>query len=400
VGLRPIRFLAAALLVLPLVAVPASAVELASPLPAVSVPVPTPSVSLPAVLGGSTSPLPSPIAGAGPAAGAAPTGHPGLRPGSAGANGSSVDSQPVAGTTPAAAADPLIPTLIGPLPSKVPVLPILLPLFAGLLLLLVSAVLAAYRRTQEARRFEALERTKSDFMKLASHELRTPLTVLRGYVSMIREGDIKPDTPAFNRALPIIDDHLSQVNTIVEQMLEAARLEEDSTRLETDRFDLAEVATEAVDSIRHRAGEGHPIVLKGPLRELQLVGDRGRVAAIVEQLLDNAVKYSPAGGEIECSLQTADGQALLTVRDHGLGIAPGDLERVFTRFGRLVTRDNSHIPGAGLGLYLARRHARLMGGDIEVDSRPQKGSAFTLRLPLATPPSPAAGAVEEVPVPL
>ena len=72
---------------------------------------------------------------------------------------------------------------------------------------------------------------------------------------------------------------------------------------------------------------------------------------------------------------------------------------MFTRFGRLVTRDNSHIPGAGLGLYLARRHARLMGGDLLVDSRPQKGSAFTLTLPLVSPPGMASGTTEGVPVP-
>jgi signal transduction histidine kinase len=225
------------------------------------------------------------------------------------------------------------------------------------------------------------------------------LTVLRGYVSMIRDGDIKPETPAFRRALPIIEDRLNQVNTIVEQMLEAARLEEDSAPLERHRFDLSDVAVEAIDSIRPRAAETHPIAIKRPLRELPLLADRGRVEAIIEQLLDNAIKYSPQGGEISITLEEHGGQALLTVRDRGLGIAAADLERVFTRFGRLVTRDNSHIPGAGLGLYLARRHARLMGGDLTVDSRPQKGSAFTLALPLATPPSIAPGAPEGVPVP-
>jgi signal transduction histidine kinase len=281
----------------------------------------------------------------------------------------------------------------------VPVLPVLLPLFAGLLLLLVSAVLAAYRRTQEARRFEALERTKSDFMKLASHELRTPLTVLRGYISLIRDGDIKPNTPTFDRVLPILEDRLNQVNTIVEQMLEAARLEESAERPERSRFDLGDLAVEAVESIRPRAGETHPIEINRPLRELPLWADRNRVAAIIDQLLDNAIKYSPQGGAIEITLENRDGQAQLTVRDHGLGINPADLERVFTRFGRLVTRDNSHIPGAGLGLYLARRHARLMGGDLLVDSRPQKGSAFTLTLPLVSPPGLAPGTTEGVPVP-
>jgi signal transduction histidine kinase len=273
--------------------------------------------------------------------------------------------------------------VLGPLPSQVPVLPVLLPILAGLLLLLASAIVAAYRRTQEARRFALLERTKSDFMKLASHELRTPLTVLLGYVSMIRDGDIRPDTPAFRKAFPIIDERLNQVNTIVEQMLEAARLEEGHAVLKLEVFDLGDLAAQSVNGIRTRAGESHPVEFRPGLRKLRLLCDRIRVAAILDQLLDNAVKYSPQGGEIECSLAESGGRALFTVRDHGLGIAPQDQERIFTRFGRLVTSDNSHIRGAGLGLFLAREHARRMGGDITLESVAAGGSSFTLSLPLA-----------------
>jgi signal transduction histidine kinase len=394
--------------VLALVALTAPAAALGLPIPTPSLPIPLPTVSLPPLLPTPSPPLPSPPLDVSPPASPGPTATPVPTGGGAGGFGAgggggfaAVDPTPIANpaSTPTPTPEQVIETPIGPLPSQVPLFPVLLPVFAGLLLLLVSAVLAAYRRTQEARRLEALERAKSDFMKLASHELRTPLTVLRGYVSMIRDGDIKPETPAFKRALPIIEDRLNQVNTIVEQMLEAARLEEDSARLESDRFDLGDVMQEAVDSIRPRAGETHPIAIKRPLRELPLWADRNRVAGIIEQLLDNAIKYSPQGGEIAVTLTDRDGQALLTVRDHGLGIASSDLQRVFSRFGRLVTRDNSHIPGAGLGLYLARRHARLMGGDIAVDSWPQKGSAFTLRLPLVNPPGVATGPAEGVPVP-
>jgi signal transduction histidine kinase len=271
----------------------------------------------------------------------------------------------------------------GALPSQVPLLPVLLPVLAGLLLLLVSTIVAAYRRTQEARRFALLERTKSDFMKLASHELRTPLTVLLGYVSMIRDGDIPPDTPAFRKALPIIDDRLHQVNTIVEQMLEAARLEDGHAVLRLEAFDLGELAGQSVVSIRGRAGSAHPVEYRPPARSLRLYSDRIRVAGILDQLLDNAVKYSPEGGPIECVLAESGDRAIFSVRDRGIGIAREDQDRIFTRFGRLVTRDNSHIPGTGLGLYLAREHARRMGGDITVQSRPADGSRFTLALPLS-----------------
>jgi len=348
------------------------------PLATIPVPLPTLSPSLPPL---GSNPIPSigalPSLGAGPA-GAAPS----PAAGQGGVGGT------VRATTGASPVDSVVATVLRLLASQVPVLPVLLPLLAGLLVLLVSALLAARRRTQEARRFERLERSKSDFLKLASHELRTPLTVLLGYVSMIRDGDVKPDTPGFTTALSILEERLNQVNTIVEQMLEAARLEEGSAHLNLEGCDLGELAAESVVGIRARTGADHPIDFRPPRAGLRVLSDRVRVAAILDQLLDNAVKYSPEGGKIECSLAEKAGRALFTVRDHGLGIAREDQAKIFTRFGRLLTRENSHITGAGLGLYLAREHARRMGGDIAVESRPAEGSAFTLSLPLLAAPDP------------
>ena len=366
-------------------------------------PPPLPSLS-PAPTGGSPAPSPRPLGSPSPSPTAATspvvTGIPGgtapdPRPSrQAPAPSTTAAAQPAG--SPAVIGDSVVHSVIRSIPAQVPVFPVLLPLFAALFLLLVSAGLAAYRRTQEARRLERLEQTKSDFLKLASHELRTPLTVLLGYVSMIRDGDVRPDTPAFWKAMPIIEDRLNQVNTIVEQMLEAARLEEGPDRLHLERFDFAGLVADSVLAVRARVGGSHLVEVRNGARSLVVHADRGRVGAIVDQLLDNAVKYSPEGGRIACSIATARGHASLTVRDRGIGIAGDDLERVFTRFGRLVTRDNSHIPGTGLGLYLARENARRLGGDITVVSRPGRGSAFTLTLPLDAdpPPGPAGAAVQ------
>jgi signal transduction histidine kinase len=379
---------------------PVSAAARVSPAIAISpLPLPSPIVSLPLPvippIGISPSPgvpspgVPTPVASPLAARSPAPVVPAAPRPTAVafapGAGAGTVDKQPPAQPAPPPG-DSVIRAVVASVPSQVPVFPVLLPLLAGLVVLLFSAALAAYRRTQEAKRYARLERTKSDFMKLASHELRTPLTVLRGYISMIRDGDIRPATPDFARAFPIIEDRLNQVHTIVEQMLEAARLEEGEAILNLEMLDLADLAANSVEGIRVRAAGAHPIEYREPAGHLNLLCDRTRVAAMFDQLLDNAVKYSPAGGEIECSLAEREGRAVFVVRDSGVGIAPEDLGRLFTRFGRLVTRDNSHIPGAGLGLYLAREHARRMGGDITVESRPAQGSAFTLSLPLVAAP--------------
>jgi signal transduction histidine kinase len=120
--------------------------------------------------------------------------------------------------------------------------------------------------------------------------------------------------------------------------------------------------------------------------------DRARVATIVANLIDNAIKYSPAGGEIRCAVWSDDGRAYVSVRDEGMGISREHLPRLFTRFGRLPTEENVSIPGTGLGLFLCREIARRHGGDIVVTSATNKGSEFTLALPNAPAAKATAGA--------
>jgi two-component system sensor histidine kinase MprB len=107
------------------------------------------------------------------------------------------------------------------------------------------------------------------------------------------------------------------------------------------------------------------------------------VKNIVANLISNAIKYSPAGGPIDCELVDLGGIARVTVTDTGVGIAKEDLPILFTRFGRVTTAQTVHLPGTGLGLYLGRQLARLHGGEITVDSAPGRGSTFTLHLPVS-----------------
>jgi two-component system sensor histidine kinase SenX3 len=123
-----------------------------------------------------------------------------------------------------------------------------------------------------------------------------------------------------------------------------------------------------------------------PGSAVPVVGDRSRLSMIVTNLLHNALKYSPAGGEVRVTCRVADGTAEVAVHDQGVGIAAEDIGRLFTRFGRIVTPETAGIGGTGLGLYLARDLARRHGGDVRVESRPGEGSTFTLRLPASSEP--------------
>lgn len=230
-----------------------------------------------------------------------------------------------------------------------------------------------------AERMAELERTKSHFLNLASHELRGPLAVIRGYNSMLEDGTIAAEQiPAVAR---IVDAKLAQMDLLIEQMLETARLEDDTYELFRDTFDLRDVAQEQVDVFRALARD-HSLVMAPDSGPLVVEGDRARIATVVANMLDNALKYSPGGGEILVTTGDRGANGFVSVRDEGLGISPRHLPLLFTRFGRLPTEQNVTIPGTGLGLFLCREIARRHGGDVEVESKPGVGSEFTLTVPL------------------
>jgi PAS domain S-box-containing protein len=207
---------------------------------------------------------------------------------------------------------------------------------------------------RHAQRMAELEHAKAQFLDLAAHELRGPLTLIRG--------------------------KLSQVDLLVEQMLEMARLENESLELHVEEFDLYQLATEQVARFRPIAA-ANDLAMASDSERTMVRADRSRIAAIVGNLIDNAIKYSPRGGPIRCAVGAYDGQCFVRVADRGLGIAPGHMQLLFKRFSRLPTVENNSISGTGLALYLCQEIARRHGGEITVSSAPGKGSEFTLNLP-------------------
>jgi signal transduction histidine kinase len=242
------------------------------------------------------------------------------------------------------------------------------------------------REREHGERMAALERVKSQFLNVASHELRGPLGVVGGYVSMVQDGSFGfLESVNMRRVAPVLAQKVTEMNTLIEEMLDTARLEESRLTLSLSAVDLGALVQRTVDAVAPLATENHEVIYSPPRPPITVVADPVRAAIIVTNLLQNAVKYSPRGGVVQCFVTADDDNALVSVWDHGLGIADEDLPRLFERFGRLVTRENSHIPGTGLGLHLARELARLHHGDITVRSSPGTGSCFTLVLPLQGP---------------
>jgi len=243
---------------------------------------------------------------------------------------------------------------------------------------------------QEATRFHELadqlaklERTKSEFLKLASHELRTPISVIRGYLSLFTDGDLGVLNWRGERALAVMRAQATEMTFFVGQMLEAARLQQGKVQVDLEELDLRDVVAKAVEWAQELASADHRLAVSVPAYPVAVSADRERLSTVLQSLLDIAIKYSPQGGHIACEVAAESGWAIVNIVDAGLGIDPAQRDQLFHPFGRVVTAETADIGGAGLGLYLARELARLQGGDITVETDPGRGSTFTLRLSLA-----------------
>lgn len=239
------------------------------------------------------------------------------------------------------------------------------------------------RLTAAAERMSALERTKADFLRLASHEMRGPLSVVSVYASMLAEGSLGQVSDAVHESGVIIATKIRELSRMVDQILEASRLDDPTLRLDLSTFDVREIVPHAIEQVDERRQLQHPLRVDIGADPVFVRADRDRVLMIVANLIDNAIKYSPQGGEIQCVTLRSGGRALIRVSDHGIGIAAGDLPRLFARFSRVGGARTEAIPGTGLGLYLCKEAARLQGGDVTVVSTLGEGSTFTLELPAA-----------------
>ena len=236
---------------------------------------------------------------------------------------------------------------------------------------------------REAQRLAELENVKSQFLRLASHELRGPLALVRGYLSMFEDGSL-PEVGGQARAvLPVMSAKLSQMSRMVDDMLETARLEDRRLQLAMRPIDLRDVVHHTIDDFSLHTGV-HSLHVDICAEPLPIYGDAARIGTIIGNLLDNALRYSPGGGRISVAVRAMGDHGEVAVSDQGIGISEADMARLFERFGRIVTPENSHIAGTGLGLHLSRELARIHGGDIEAESCEGAGSTFRLRLPLST----------------
>ena len=241
---------------------------------------------------------------------------------------------------------------------------------------------------REARRAaEDALRLRDEFLSTAAHELRTPLTTIVGYAQMLlrqREREGQLDQERLVPALQAVGGQATKMSDLVSQLLDVSRLETGKLILQRQETDLAALAEEIIFGARART-ERHNLNLEAP-ESLHAVVDPLRLDQVLTNLLDNAIKYSPNGGDIQVSLSQSDQDTVeLSVRDHGLGIAPERRKQIFERF--YQAHNTGYWSGLGLGLYISRQIVELHGGEICAEFPEDGGSRFIVRLPIGLVPS-------------
>jgi signal transduction histidine kinase len=235
---------------------------------------------------------------------------------------------------------------------------------------------------QRAEKLRELDQLRKDFVSTITHELRTPLTAILGYTETLLNFWERLDLERQQDMVRRIHLSTSRLDRLVKDLLVATRVDAGALSLNPGVVDLAVQVQQAVTEIATKFG-GLTIVQRAPEEPMFVFADAHRVQQVLVNLLDNAAKYSPEDNVITVSWRQEDGCAVVCVADRGIGIAPEDLPRLFTRFGKIAQVARQGHVGTGLGLYISRQLVEAMGGEIWVNSTPAVGSTFCFRLPLA-----------------
>jgi signal transduction histidine kinase len=247
-----------------------------------------------------------------------------------------------------------------------------------------------------------IEKLKDEFVSVVSHELRTPLTAIKGYTQhlvrrlnrRLREmretlqaeqavsPTAEPPESYDLRSLNIVQSQTEHLERLVNDLLDLSRVQWGELHLQYSTFYLADVLAECVRSAQVSA-EQHTIYLDIQVQDSKIAADQVRVSQVIGNILDNAVKFSPQGGQVTVKLQQRDNEYLVSIIDQGIGVSPEYFDHIFKRFYRVRNTVSRQYSGIGLGLYVARAIVEAHGGQIWLSSNSGIGSTFYFRLPPA-----------------
>lgn len=246
---------------------------------------------------------------------------------------------------------------------------------------------------QDVTALKEAEQLKDEFIGIVAHELRTPLAILKGFVQTLLNQTARGKGPALAawqmKSLQGIDLATARLVDLAEDLLDVTRVQAGRLELQREPTDLVALARRVLTR-RQLTTEQHTLTLVTALERLVLHVDPRRMEQVLSNLIGNAIKYSPEGGSIEVTIGVDDEryEALLSIRDHGIGIPQHEQAQVFGRFARAGNAQAYGISGTGLGLYLCHELVEQHGGRIWFESAEGQGSTFFVALPLASQAAP------------
>jgi signal transduction histidine kinase len=237
-------------------------------------------------------------------------------------------------------------------------------------------VIASVRDITHFREADEIKRT---FISVISHELKTPVALIKGYAGTLRREDATWDREVIRDSLAVIEDEADRLTELIENLLDATRLQSGTLLLIRSDVVLKQTAERVAERFRNQPIK-HEIKVNLPDDFPVILCDEGRIEQVFYNLISNSIKYSPEGGEIRISGQVFPEQVVICVSDQGRGITPGDIPHIFDRFYR-SSEASKNTKGAGLGLFLSRAVIEAHGGRIWVDPKPGHGARICFSLP-------------------
>ncbi|HEY6291105.1 MAG TPA: ATP-binding protein [Terriglobia bacterium] len=227
---------------------------------------------------------------------------------------------------------------------------------------------------------ERLERVRRDFVANVSHELRTPLTSIRGYAETLLEGGLE-DVENSRRFAEIIKAHAIRLGNITSDLLTLSELESGRAGAIPERISIEAVVDSSLRTVSSAARLAGVRLVRGPVEEADVLGNRTHLEQVTVNLLDNGVKFNRPDGEVRIETRRADGRVAIVVEDTGIGIPSEHLTRIFERFYRVDKARSREVGGTGLGLSIVKHIVERMSGTVTVESNLGRGSKFTVSLP-------------------
>lgn len=223
---------------------------------------------------------------------------------------------------------------------------------------------------------------KNDFIKIANHELKTPVTTIKGYVQLLKKMRGHSEDKFLVNSLNTIENQINKLNGLMGELLDISRMESGKLPLHKNNFSLVKLVTETIEDIKAAHQTHHINFELRHISDIEVFADKDRVTQVLNNLLTNAIKYSPHSTEVDVELLVDEDSAIVSVRDYGIGMDSEELTKIFDRFYRVSGEDEVTFPGFGIGLYIVKDIMDRHNGKIWVESEKNKGSKFCFSLPL------------------